>query len=49
MEIGTIVTGSWGRVGRVIDLYGREEGNRIYTYAVVQYAEGDTEILWTGR
>lgn len=44
-DIGKIVLGSWDRPGLIIDLHGREEAGRIHTYAVLRYAEGDTETL----
>ena len=45
MRIGRAVIGSWGRIGLITDLYGREEFGRIFTYATVRYAEGDSEEL----
>lgn len=45
VAVGKLATGSWGRVGKIIDLHGREEAGRIYLYAVLRYAEGDTETL----
>lgn len=45
MKVGKAVYGSWGRIGLIADLHGREEGGRIHTYAVVRYPEGDSEIL----
>lgn len=45
MKIGKAVYGSWGQIGVIADLYGREEGGRIHLYAVVRYAEGDSEVL----
>lgn len=45
VEIGRAVIGSWGRIGLVADMYGKEEFNRIFTYATVRYAEGDSEEL----
>ena len=44
-RVGKIAIGSWGRPGLIIDLHGREEFGRIHTYAVLRYAEGDTETL----
>ena len=45
LRIGKAVIGSWGRIGLVADLYGREEFGRIFEYATVRYAEGDSEEL----
>lgn len=44
-RIGKIALGSWGRPGLIIDLHGREEFGRVHLYAVLRYAEGDTETL----
>jgi hypothetical protein len=45
VKIGKAVIGKWGRIGLVTDLYGLEEFGRIFTYATVTYAEGDSEEL----
>lgn len=45
VEVGRAVIGSWGRIGLVSDMYGKEEFNRIHTYATVRYAEGDSEEI----
>jgi hypothetical protein len=45
VRIGKLVFGRYGEIGKVIDIYGKEEFNRIFEMAVVQYADGDTEVL----
>lgn len=44
-RVGKIALGGWGRPGIIIDLHGREEAGRIHLWAVLRYAEGDTEAL----
>ena len=44
-KIGKTARGSYGRPGLIIDLHGREEFNRIFTWAVLRYEDGTTEAM----